>query len=727
MHFESVAYNDLIKIQEDELSSSLLEKIYSNPKIIRAAGTVFVVDRENKLIGCITRGDYMRALDSNRIVNINKNCRYVVDNSDKYNTIEKIETDYPKIELVPIVDINHRLIGGGRIKERSKRLEINYVNICYSISMHKKAYREYFKRNANKNVYLCGTDLRMLHGIGELLLEQKIIDNIKYIPLEENRIELWYLLFGEALYSLKHSTIKKEDATFIFVDLEMYSKEHLCLWDIEKELEKQCCYKITEENVGYQFLNYQLKNMKNIEKKYGIKCKIVGIPSAGHDVTKGESFKMCDIHRSYGQDVFISGLEDEIIDKEKYYKDVLRDLNKIYFSLEDENFLKTCDIKTKYVNVEHGFRKVPSQKPQNRRNIYIIGPCIVNAGNAADNHTVGEYLQRILNDDECDYNVILCGGNFCYGNYIKWLGKIKVKSGDYIIVIDDISGLKYCDIDMTSSFQKLYKSNKQFFYDVPIHCNYLGNKCIATEIYNHIKKEDYFIDNNVGDKEVFLDEFRTNIIGSYDKYKDNKELDEYKKYLLKQRVNAGGRVGAIVMNCNPFTLGHQYLIESALKKVDFLYIFVVSEDKSEFKFKDRMKLVLEGTRHLSNIKVIPSGKFIISKTTFSGYFEKSEKQDIVVDVTDDVEIFARHIAPVLGVSVRFLGEEPLDMVTRQYNNKILEILPLYGIDVDIVKRKEVENQVISASKVRKLIKENRIDEIRKFVPKSTLEFLIKNM
>ena len=216
---------------------------------------------------------------------------------------------------------------------------------------------------------------------------------------------------------------------------------------------------------------------------------------------------------------------------------------------------------------------------------------------------------------------------------------------------------------------------------------------------------------------LVIDEFHT--VDSYDKYENNKELEEYKAYLLKQRVNVEGRVGAIVMNCNPFTLGHQYLIESALKKVSFLYIFVVSEDKSEFKF------VLEGTKHLSNIKVIPSGKFIISQNTFSSYFEKSKKQDIIIDTTEDVEIFARHIAPVLGVSVRFLGEEPFDMITRQYNNKMLEILPRYGIDVDIIKRKEVENQVISASKVRKLIEENKIEEIRKFVPICTLGFLIK--
>ena len=37
-----------------------------------------------------------------------------------------------------------------------------------------------------------------------------------------------------------------------------------------------------------------------------------------------------------------------------------------------------------------------------------------------------------------------------------------------------------------------------------------------------------------------------------------------------------GTVGAIVMNCNPFTMGHRYLIETAASQVDRLYVFVLS-------------------------------------------------------------------------------------------------------------------------------------------------------
>ena len=45
-------------------------------------------------------------------------------------------------------------------------------------------------------------------------------------------------------------------------------------------------------------------------------------------------------------------------------------------------------------------------------------------------------------------------------------------------------------------------------------------------------------------------------------------------------------VGAIVMNANPFTKGHRYLIEKAAAECGFVYVFVLSEDKSVFSSKD---------------------------------------------------------------------------------------------------------------------------------------------
>ena len=200
------------------------------------------------------------------------------------------------------------------------------------------------------------------------------------------------------------------------------------------------------------------------------------------------------------------------------------------------------------------------------------------------------------------------------------------------------------------------------------------------------------------------------------------ELEQYKSQLRALRPAVGG----VVMNCNPFTLGHRYLVEFAASRVERLYVFVVEEDKSVFPFADRIELAKKGTADLKNVTVLPSGKFIISSLTFSGYFNKAELQDSMVDPSMDVELFGTEIAPQLGITVRFAGEEPLDNVTQRYNETMARILPKYGIDFEVIPRKEMNGNVISASRVRKLLEENNFDEIQKLVPKTTLEYLNEN-
>jgi hypothetical protein len=196
-------------------------------------------------------------------------------------------------------------------------------------------------------------------------------------------------------------------------------------------------------------------------------------------------------------------------------------------------------------------------------------------------------------------------------------------------------------------------------------------------------------------------------------------LEVYKKNLRAKKIP----VGAIVMNCNLFTLGHQYLVEYAAAKVAKLYVFVVEEDRSEFPFKDRIELVRQGVKHIPNVEVLPSGKFIISQTTFSGYFNKAELQDVQVDSSEDVEIFAKEIAPTLGITIRFAGEEPTDNVTRQYNETMKRILPRYGIEFCEIPRKTFNEEFISASKVRAALKVGDFNKIKTFVPETTLNYL----
>lgn len=152
-------------------------------------------------------------------------------------------------------------------------------------------------------------------------------------------------------------------------------------------------------------------------------------------------------------------------------------------------------------------------------------------------------------------------------------------------------------------------------------------------------------------------------------------------------------------------------------------MFVVEEDRSKFPYILRKQMVESGVAHLKNVAVVPSGSFILSYTTFTAYFGKEEKQEEKVNARMDLEIFARYIAPPLKITCRFVGEEPVDNVTRQYNEQMKRILNDFDISVTEVPRKETDGKIISASYVRKCAREHRFEEIRKFVPQSTYEIL----
>lgn len=62
-------------------------------------------------------------------------------------------------------------------------------------------------------------------------------------------------------------------------------------------------------------------------------------------------------------------------------------------------------------------------------------------------------------------------------------------------------------------------------------------------------------------------------------------------------------------------------------------------------------------------------------------------------------------------------------VTALYNRQMKEILPRYGVEVVELPRKEAAGAVISASRVRALLAEDRLEEIRPLTPEVTWEFL----
>jgi len=185
-------------------------------------------------------------------------------------------------------------------------------------------------------------------------------------------------------------------------------------------------------------------------------------------------------------------------------------------------------------------------------------------------------------------------------------------------------------------------------------------------------------------------------------------------------------IGSIVMNANPFTKGHQYLVEEASKKCDHVFVFVLTEDLSEFSSFDRLKMVQMGVAHLSNITVLPTDDYIISSATFPTYFLKDELNSSLVETQAklDATLFKDKIAPVLDISYRFVGEEPFSPTTNLYNEAMKQVFK-GSIKLEIIPRKSIEGNIISATKVRKAIKEGNEQLLLEFLPQTTYDYINK--
>ena len=183
-------------------------------------------------------------------------------------------------------------------------------------------------------------------------------------------------------------------------------------------------------------------------------------------------------------------------------------------------------------------------------------------------------------------------------------------------------------------------------------------------------------------------------------------------------VRRPGRNGVVVMNANPFTLGHRYLLEEAMKQVDHLYVIPVKEDVSRFPYKARKAMIKAGAP--DGVIVLEGSDYQISQATFPTYFLKDLSDAAPNQMRLDLDLFARHIAPALGASVRFVGSEPSDALTARYNQLMQEVLPL-----DVVEIPRLDN--ISASEVRSFLEEGNFTSAAALVPPASRPYLLADL
>ena len=344
-----------------------------------------------------------------------------------------------------------------------------------------------------------------------------------------------------------------------------------------------------------------------------------------------------------------------------------------------------------------------------KHHIYIIGPCIAMSSCVLrEEESIGCILAEKLKEKDYAVECIMYPLHHSM-LYEEMIQSLTLMENDIVILIDRLMEKKpdyQSDLPVADIIKK---RQDDWFWDIPMHATAKGCFEIANAMANWLEP---LLNDTVSDDpkclqmgKVILDE------------KAQKKLEKYIRQVKEcQRIEKGSSVGAIVMNCNPMTRGHLYLIEHARSKVDYLYIFVVQEDKSDFKFEERFAMVKQVTEQFENVIVVPSGEFVLSYATMPLYFEKEEKKEETLDAVHDLTIFGEYVAKELGITKRFVGEELLDPVTRQYNEAMKRILPNYGIEVEEIKRLETDQGIISASAVRKWIKEDNWEAVKKFVP-----------
>ena len=206
-----------------------------------------------------------------------------------------------------------------------------------------------------------------------------------------------------------------------------------------------------------------------------------------------------------------------------------------------------------------------------------------------------------------------------------------------------------------------------------------------------------------------------------------KGIGAYTAYLRGVRGDRPEGAAAIVMNANPFTKGHRYLVEEAAKTATTLYVIAVKEDRSTFSYQERLAMIQAGCEGLDNVVVVEGSNYAISELTFPTYFLKEVTDATDTHITLDLDLFATHIAPALGVKTRFVGSEPIDALTARYNELMQEQLPQRGIEVKTVERMQQDDQVVSASRLRQALAEGSLGQAAALVPPTSVPYLIAHL
>lgn len=384
--------------------------------------------------------------------------------------------------------------------------------------------------------------------------------------------------------------------------------------------------------------------------------------------------------------------------------------------------------------------RVSRSNNENAPTIHMYGPCLTFGSCVPDNYTIQHYLYEVLEEKQVNYNIFNHGVKNGHSNLndFLYIFNTELKNGDIVICLNAYSNIVaekisnhrtiYCSSDYLNDIDDM----EMKYLDMSFHVNYVVNKHLSQYVFNIIQND---INHMASHSDKIPPQSYLLATGKISRIESSTILSKgllrtYVEYLRrnKREVPENAVVGSVLITANPITKGHEHLIAHAKQNCDILYLFIVEEDEFYFSTAERMMLVKEIIND-PNIIILTTGTLMTAKFTFPEYFTK-DKANIQQSANQmpqlHFQIFGGVVAPLLGITKRFVGTEMPGSVTDVYNKKLMKYLPSYGVEVEIIDRLEREDGLqISASDTRRMIETGDFEKLSLNISEPVVEYIKK--
>lgn len=722
-----------IKIEAECIPLEHLRKLY-----LEKTSEIIYVVKDNKLYGIVCMAEVLYGHKLNPIVKINRT--YTVLTGFNIIKAHEIFRSRSSINKIPVVNREGELIG-----DYSRWNDMLYIEQNHGRLIKEKKLTSILETYETVYVVIpvsskCSGYLYMLNMLEKLKINYQLLDKGQIsgklrekaicIFLNEDEKRGIQCLYGlePVPYDMRgYNTFRFDKLRDESIKITLTTYKGLIMRVmLETRMERLEVKK--NENIPYEAIDEKAVYLLSALEKKGIKC--FNLYLYEHNTTEYAKKFQNDIIdrlkstplkqeiRMWTESVHKEIFYGELYNQKDYKTGVAQD--EIYNAVYSMGYKR--EISGKYFNARNGRRLTCFQPEEYIGTIYLFGLCMMIGLYVEDKYTIASYLQKRLLEKGYLYRVENCGSMLRFDadidSRLEEIGQYHMND-----IIIDFSSIGEAVGIRAKSLEKIYEEKQiplAWVTDAYTHCNHNANQAIADGILEWIEPD-------------LLEQAGESIHNRNIEISIHDIMQEYiqRKYLNQYFLNFFGSqyctVGAIVMNCNPFSKGHRYLIEQAAQQVDFVIVFVVEEDESLFPFEERFKMIQEGVRNLDNIMVVPSGEFILSKNNFKEYFSKQEDETLSINAEYDIHVFADYIAGQLHITHRFVGEEPEDKVTKAYNRAMKKILPPKGIAYVEIPRIMVNDEIVSASRVRKYLRDEEYSKAFALLPDTTVQYLAEQL